>query len=227
MSIYDEIIKLRNSVSNSLRRVDNIPKLDPYGYIYTATIIAGGKALSEVFKFNPHTYASVNMGDVLKKLVEKAGLVEGTLGCVECTEGVLDYLLVPEEDESCTKSFYNGVTASCDRKNVTIPGTGIRYTVKKPEAKRHTYGDWKTLDESVLVVINAVGEWKDPSADDNNKKKVEDWLLSTAGDVTKALEDLKSLDELVGKAIFHKSAQTRILSELASKAFRRRLLPAR
>jgi hypothetical protein len=204
MTIHDEIIKLRDSASNSLRRVDNFPKLTPYGSIYTATIVAGGTALSEVFKFNPHTYAGEDMDGVIKRLVEKAGLVEGTLGYVECTEGVLDYLLDPKEDESYTKPFYNGVTASRDRKNVTIPGTGIRYTVKKPETKRNTYSDWKTLDESVLVVINAVGEWKDPRVDEENKKKVEDWLVSTAGDVTKALEYLTALDKLVTKAMTHK-----------------------
>lgn len=204
MTIHDEIIKLRDSASNSLRRVENFPKLTPYGSIYTATIVAGGKALSEVFKFNPHTYAGEDMDGVIKRLVEKAGLVEGTLGYVECTEGVLDYLLVPSEDESFSPKFYNGVAASQDRTNVTIPGTGIRYTVKKPEAKRNTYSDWKTLDASVLVVINAVGEWKDEKADEENKKKVEDWLVSTAGDVTKALEYLTALDKLVGKAMSHK-----------------------
>lgn len=144
------------------------------------------------------------MDGIIKRLVEKAGLVEGTLGYVECTEGVLDYLLVPSEDESYQKKFYNGVSASQDRKNVTIPGTGIRYTVKKPEAKRNVYSDWKTLDASALVVINAVGEWKDEKADEENKKKVEDWLVSTAGDVTKALEYLTALDKLVGKAMTHK-----------------------
>jgi hypothetical protein len=204
MTIHDEIIKLRDSASNSLRRVENFPKLTPYGSIYTATLVAGGIALSEVFKFNPHTYAGEDMDGIIKRLVEKAGLVEGTLGYVECTEGVLDYLLDPSEDESYQKTFYNGVTASQDRKNVTIPGTGIRYTMKKPEAKRNTYSDWKTLDASVLVVINAVGEWKDEKANEENKKKVEDWLISTAGDVTKALEYLKSLDALVGKALSHK-----------------------
>ncbi len=204
MTIHDEIIKLRDSASNSLRRVENFPKLTPYGSIYTATLVAGGIALSEVFKFNPHTYAGEDMDGIIKRLVEKAGLVEGTLGYVECTEGVLDYLLVPSEDESYQKKFYNGVSASQDRKNVTIPGTGIRYTVKKPEAKRNTYSDWKTLDASVLVVINAVGEWKDEKADEENKKKVEDWLVSTAGDVTKALEYLTALDKLVGKAMTHK-----------------------
>ena len=204
MTIHDEIIKLRDSASNSLRRVENFPKLTPYGSIYTATLVAGGIALSEVFKFNPHTYSGEDMEGVIKKLVEKSGLVEGTLGYVECTEGVLDYLLVPSEDESYQKKFYNGVSASRDRKNVTIPGTGIRYTVKKPEAKRNTYSDWKTLDASVLVVINAVGEWKDEKADEENKKKVEDWLVSTAGDVTKALEYLTALDKLVGKAMTHK-----------------------
>lgn len=204
MTIHDEIIKLRDSASNSLRRVENFPKLIPYGSIYTATIVAGGKALSEVFKFNPHTYAGEDMDGVIKRLVEKAGLVEGTLGYVECTEGVLDYLLVPSEDESFSPKFYNGVAASHDRTNVTIPGTGIRYTVKKPEAKRNTYSDWKTLDASVLVVINAVGEWKDEKADEENKKKVEDWLVSTAGDVTKALEYLTALDKLVEKAMSHK-----------------------
>jgi hypothetical protein len=204
MTIHDEIIKLRDSASNSLRRVENFPKLTPYGSIYTATLVAGGIALSEVFKFNPHTYAGEDMDGIIKRLVEKAGLVEGTLGYVECTEGVLDYLLVPSEDESYQKKFYNGVSASQDRKNVTIPGTGIRYTVKKPEAKRNTYSDWKTLDASVLVVINAVGEWKDEKADEENKKKVEDWLVSTAGDVTKALEYLTALDKLVEKAMTHK-----------------------
>lgn len=211
MTIYDEIIKLRDSASNSLRRVKNFPKLTPYGSIYTATIVAGDTVLSEVFKFNPHTCAGEDMDGVIKRLVDKAGLVEGTLGYVECTEGVLDYLLDPNEsytlldpNESYTKPFYNGVTASRDRKNVNIPGTGIRYTVKKPEAKSNTYRDWKTLDESVLVVINAVGEWKDPRADEENKKKVEDWLVSTAGDVTKALEYLTTLDKLVTKAMTHK-----------------------
>lgn len=204
MTIHDEIIKLRDSASNSLRRVENFPKLTPYGSIYTATLVAGGIALSEVFKFNPHTYAGEDMDGIIKRLVEKAGLVEGTLGYVECTEGVLDYLLVPSEDESYQKKFYNGVSASQDRKNVTIPGTGIRYTVKKPEAKRNVYSDWKTLDASVLVVINAVGEWKDEKADEENKKKVEDWLVSTAGDVTKALEYLTALDKLVEKAMTHK-----------------------
>ncbi|BBA65258.1 predicted ORF [Xanthomonas phage XacN1] len=204
MTIHDEIIKLRDSASNSLRRVENFPKLTPYGSIYTATLVAGGIALSEVFKFNPHTYAGEDMDGIIKRLVERAGLVEGTLGYVECTEGVLDYLLVPSEDESYQKKFYNGVSASRDRKNVTIPGTGIRYTVKKPEAKRNVYSDWKTLDASVLVVINAVGEWKDEKADEENKKKVEDWLVSTAGDVTKALEYLTALDKLVGKAMTHK-----------------------
>lgn len=204
MTIHDEIIKLRDSASNSLRRVENFPKLTPYGSIYTATLVAGGVALSEVFKFNPHTYAGEDMDGIIRRLVERAGLVEGTLGYVECTEGVLDYLLVPSEDESYEKKFYNGVSASRDRKNVTIPGTGIRYTVKKPEAKRNVYSDWKTLDASVLVVINAVGEWKDEKADEENKKKVEDWLVSTAGDVTKALEYLTALDKLVGKAMTHK-----------------------
>lgn len=204
MNIHDEIIKLRDSASNSLCRVENFPELTPYGFIYTATIIAGGTALSEVFKYNPYTYAGEDMDGVIKRLVEKAGLVEGALGCVQCTEGALNYLLDPKEDEPYTKSFYNGVTASRDRKNVTIPGTGIRYTVKKPNAKHTTYGDWKTLDASVLVVINAVGEWKDPSADEENKKKVEDWLVSTASDVTKALEYLTALDKLVGKAMSHK-----------------------
>jgi hypothetical protein len=204
MTIYDEIIKLRDSASNSLRRVQDFPKLTPYGSIYTATLVAGGKALSEVFKFNPHTYAGEDMDGIIKRLVEKAELVEGTLGYVECTEGVLDYLLVPEEDESYTKSFYNGVSASRDRKNVTIPGTGIRYTVKRPEAKHNVYSDWKTLDKSVLVVINAVDEWKDPTADEENKKKLDEWLVTTAGNVTKAREYLKSLDALVGKAMSHK-----------------------
>lgn len=48
------------------------------------------------------------------------------------------------------------------------------------------------------------GEWKDEKADEENKKKVEDWLVSTAGDVTKALEYLTALDKLVGKAMTHK-----------------------
>lgn len=204
MTIHDEIIKLRDSASNSLRRVNNFPKLTPYGSIYTATLVAGGIALSEVFKFNPHTYAGEDMDSIIRRLVERAGLVEGTLGYVECTEGGLDYLLVPSEDESYQKKFYNGVSASRDRKNVTIPGTGIRYTVKKPEEKRNVYSDWKTLDASILVVINAVGEWKDEKADEENKKKVEDWLVSTAGDVTKALEYLTALDKLVEKAMTHK-----------------------
>lgn len=190
MTIYDEIINLRDSASNILRRVQDFPKLTPYGSIYTATLIAGGNALSEVFKFNPHTYASEDMEGTIKRLVEKSGLVDGTLGYVECTEGVLDYLL--------------GVSASRDRKNVTIPGTGIRYTMKKPEAKRNVYSEWKTLSESVLVVINAVGEWKDPKADEENKKKLDEWLVDTAGDVTKAREYLTSLEALVGKAMSHK-----------------------
>ena len=203
MTIYDEIIKLRDSTSNSLRRVQNFPKLVPYGSMYTATLIAGGAAISEVFKFNPATYAGEDMDGILKKLIEKAGLVEGTLGYVECTEGVMDYLLVPEED-SYRKTWYNGVTVSNDRRTINIPGTGIRYTVKKPEAKRNTYSDWKTLDASVLVVINAVAEWKDPKADEENKKKLDAWLVETAGDVTKALEYLTNLDKLVTKAMTHK-----------------------
>lgn len=213
MTIYDEIIKLRDSTSNSLRRVNNFPKLIPYGFMYTATLVAGGTVLSEVFKFNPHTYAGESMGGVLKKLVEKAGLIEGTLGSVECTEGVLDYLLTPEYDDedersSCRKTWYNGVTVSDDRRTVNIPGTAIRYTVVPPpvegKRRRSSYPDWKTLDTSVLVVVNAVDEWKDPSADAENKKKLDEWLVDTAGDVSKALEHLKELDKLVGKAMTNK-----------------------
>lgn len=209
MSIYDEIIKLRDAARTSLNRVQNFPKMTPYGFMYTATIVAGSAAHSEVFKFNPATYAGEDMDGVLKKLVEKAGLVAGTLGYVECTEGVLDYLLTPEyddEDERKTyrRQLYNGVTTSSDGRNVTIPGTGIRYTVKKPDAKRNTYSDWKTLDASVLVVINVVGEWKDESADIQNKAKLDEWMLATSGDVTKALDYLKALDNLVGKAMTNK-----------------------
>lgn len=210
MNNHDEILKLRDLASNSLRRVgEDFPKPTPYGFIYTATLIAGGSAVTEVFKFNPNTYIEVDMHGILKRLVENARLVQGTLGYVECTEGAVDNLLAPDYIDNngrkrYNKTWCNGVTVSDNHTIVTIPGTAIRYTVKNPEVKRNTYSDWKTLDESVLVVINAVGEWKDPSIDEDNKNKVHNWLVSTAGDVTKALEYIKNLHALVEKTLSDK-----------------------
>lgn len=214
MTIYDEIIKLRDSARNSLNRVNNFPKLVSYGSLYTATLVADGNAVSEVFKFNPNTYASEGMEDVLLKLVDKSGLVPNLQWC-ECTEGTLDHLLVPEyqddDDEAPMNptKFYNGVTCSSDRRTINIPGTSIRYTVKPEpvEGKKrrgYTNPQWNNLDESVVVVINAISEWKDPEADAENKKKLDEWLLATAGDVGKAHDYLTALNKLVEKAMSHK-----------------------
>ncbi len=203
MTIYEEIIKLRNASSNSLGRIQKFPELKPYGHVYTATLVAGGEAVSEVFKYNPDTFAGDDIDDILKWLLSKSNLVQGNLGYVECTEGGIGYLLESNADDH-QRELYNGVKVSADGSTVRIPGTGIRYTVEPPGKKRNTNLDWKTLDASVLVVITAVAEWKDEAADICNKKLIDEWLMETAGDVTKALEYITSLDKLVTKALSHK-----------------------
>lgn len=214
MTIHDEILKLRNSIQSRLSHISAVPVQKPYGHTYTATIIAGGQAHTDVFRFNPHTYASeFNMDGVLLSLVEKAGLVEGKLTNVECTAGVLSYLLVPEEPvseedywrrpRSATKSH---VDLSDDAKSLTIKGSGIRYIVEKETGKKRRSNGWawEYLDESVLIVITAVSEWKDTATDEINAKALKDWTIDSASHIEDASDKMKQLDLLLEKALGHK-----------------------
>lgn len=76
--------------------------------------------------------------------------------------------------------------------------------VEGKKRRGYTNPKWNKLDESLVVVINAISEWKDPEADAENKEKLDEWLLATADDVSKAHDYLTALNKLVTKAMDNK-----------------------
>jgi hypothetical protein len=200
-SIHEEISGLCNAAHNNLSKISTVPAIKPYGFMYLATILVNGSAYSDTFMFNPETYSSENMYDVLKNLLKKSGISAEDIDEAECTEGVLSYLLCSEDSYRHSGNSNNGISYSQDRRTVTITGNNIRY--KTSGGKKNSF-NWKTLDESVMIVINVVSEWKDPQTDEINNKALSEWLTNTEECVAKTQRYLNSVKELIAKAIADK-----------------------
>lgn len=177
--------------TGKLSSIPSPPTPVPYGHVYVATIIVGGDAFSEVFKFNRHTYESDMKDDMLLTLLRKAQLVPDEVTHAELLEYSLSYVLQYGTENP---DFIQGVEVTGDT-NYRIHASAIR--VGKKGAKRTSTPQWDTLKHDVTISINAVDTWLSESVDTMNLNAMNDWVDNTVTQIQSVIDALCGIRESV------------------------------
>lgn len=164
------IITRMNTMSNlkydavlAINAVPPLPTQIPYGHIYTATIVSGGVAFSETFKYNPATFDAEGMDDIIKKLLLKAGIISDKVNTAEIEYCTLDFLLDSEGTPLPT-------TITRDHNILRIKLSGVRWRVPSKRA-----GSWLYGDSDSVIVVTPVQEWECEAVDKINASMLQEW----------------------------------------------------
>lgn len=176
----------RRELSNAIQAIGTYPQMIEYGHQYSITLLGPtGEAVTAVFSYNRHTYASVGdtnaVGVLVPQLVPEANYAE-----------LSSYALTSLIDCGAEQSI-NPIRH--DNGHFFIPGSEIRYRV---EGMRN--GTWKHLTDDYSMTINPIRPWFDPEVDKKNESMIREWVKDTQGKLARATENIEAIAKEIGPA---------------------------
>jgi len=188
----NELWTLRHNMTSAIQKVKPFPDMVGYGHMYSISLFGEGVSRVETFYFNPQTYGSSGMHDVLNRLF--ADLIPD-LRYVEFSARGLDQLLVAGGEEALPA----GITHN--NGHFTIKGSALRYSVKKKLPKREAYGiSWSPVPDTFILTVNPIKVWDDENVDKTNHERLLDWLDEADKGLVAAQTYLKAIREKITSA---------------------------
>lgn len=176
------ISNLKYNAVSAINAVPPLPTKIPYGHVYIATIVSGGVAFSETFKYNPATFDSEGMDDIIQKLLLKAGIISDEVNTAEIEYCTLDFLLDSENTTLPT-------TITRDHNALRIKLSGVRW--RTPTSKRA--GRWLYGDSDSVIVVTPVQEWECEAVDKINASMLQEWHAHMRAALDTAINKLTEL----------------------------------
>ncbi len=186
----NELWTLRHNMTSAIQKVKPFPDMVGYGHMYSISLFGEGVSRVETFYFNPQTYGSSGMHDVLNRLFN--GLIPD-LTTIEFTARELDNLLDGGEERLPAGITYNNG-------HLTIKGSAVRYRVKKPLQSGRHFNSWEYVSDSYIITVNPIKVWDDENVDKTNHERLTDWLDEADKGLAEAQAYLKAIREKITSA---------------------------
>lgn len=181
MNTMTTMSTLKHNAVSVINAIPPFPTPIPYGHVYTATIVAGGGAFSETFKYNPATFDFEGMDGLIQRLLLKAGIISDEVNTAEIDYCTLDFLLDSEDTPLPD-------TITRDHGVLRIKLSGVRWWV---HSKRG--GDWVYGDSDSVIVVTAAQEWESAAVDEANASMVQEWRTRVQTALDTAINKLTEL----------------------------------
>lgn len=163
MNTMTTMSTLKYNAVSVINAIPPFPTPIPYGHVYTATIVTGGVAFSETFKYNPATFDSEGMDGLIRRLLLKAGIISDAVNTAELEYCTLDFLL-----DSENTPLPNTITR--DHGVLRIKLSGVRW-----RARSKGCVDWVYGDSDSVIVVTAAQEWESAAVDEVNASMMQEW----------------------------------------------------
>lgn len=165
MNTMTTMSTLKHNAVSAINAVPPFPTPIPYGHVYTATIVSGGVAFSETFKYNPATFDAEGMDNIIQKLLLKAGIISDEVNTAEIEYCTLDFLLDLDSENTPLPT-----TITRDHNVLRIKLSGVRWRVPSKRV-----GSWLYGDSDSVIVVTPVQEWECEAVDKINASMLQEW----------------------------------------------------